>query len=349
MTACRDDSAFFEDGITLRTDLIACKSVGGAGNRNRTNDRGIGVLASRGGINGLSLRIACINSDAECTGLLSQIGISNGVCGSIQNDGNDTAVIGYCGISTCQPAADILVLQTGAVDLDLCHAGVGDGYIRALIEAHRVAIIGYVAGCACLIVGNGKTVVCPNLFGVGELGAVCFVRIKGERYLRARAACGLRSTAITTDAVCVAVSLCGGVSTDVAVCTQRANKGGKAACGAGGGSYGLVVLMLASSGGSYRGSYRGIRGIVLRSAPHYIKACKVIGIGHFRVLQNVQARISAVVTDVADITGYGSGQGVFGSIPSIYGAGGRSNAEVAIVAAGNYVDVLLLTAAVLKG
>ena len=106
---------------------------------------------------------------------------------------------------------------------------------------------------------------------------------------------------------------------------------------------------IGSVGSGLLGRSRGIiRRIATAFSIHRVEASEVVGIFQVGFFQTVHRRMAAIVTNVAVSTCNGSFQCVLGGVPNKYGSSRRRIGEVAVVIARNYIDVLLLSATILK-
>jgi hypothetical protein len=177
---------------------------------------------------------ACsINGDLIGASLLGKARIGEGInCGG-ERYRNYAIVFGGGRSGNVLPGLNVFRLKTGTVYLDLSHTLAFDSQGRACIEAHGVRVIRNVVLRIRLVIGNGDTVLNPNLLAGAEFRAA---RRAGEADINGGSASsggGLCRTASDTLAILVAMAGCGGLRTNVAILALRAGIGGISACRAG--------------------------------------------------------------------------------------------------------------------
>jgi hypothetical protein len=160
MTDLCDDLAVADDLVTVKAMDLSGMSLGGTGSTNSSLECDVRVLAGS-----LGRRTAGINCDAVSTALSGKLGIGDRINGGGELQGNDIAVTGesrICGYAR-YPTVNVFRLKTYAVDLKLYYAGVCNNDLGIRIEASGICIVGYVDIRRRLVVGNGDTVLLPNL------------------------------------------------------------------------------------------------------------------------------------------------------------------------------------------
>ena len=169
------------------TDNQAIRGFAGVGIGIRIGVRiGIGIRSRIGGFTAAGLvgidgaGGVGVNSEAVCTGLCRQAGISIAINGACKGNGHDAIFFRYRSVGNILPALYIVGSKAGAVDLDLGHAGIFDDHFTVLIEAAGIGIIANIGGRTSLVVGDSNTILLPNLLALGVLGAVCLITIKDD-------------------------------------------------------------------------------------------------------------------------------------------------------------------------
>ena len=242
MTDLCDDLAVADDLITVKATDLSGMSLCHAGSTDSTLEGDVGMLAGS-----LGRRTAGINGDAVSTALRRKLGIGDRINGGGELKSNDIAITcqsRFCGC-TRYPTVNVFRLKTYAVDLKPYYAGVCNNDVGALVATNGIRIICHITCGGGLVIGNGYTVLLPNLSRGSKLCSVCGVR-ETDSHHRCR---DLFCSANRAFIVGIAVSVCGNLIVGIFIAAKSACKDGKSIDSTGGSYDYCGVAMIAGGVG----------------------------------------------------------------------------------------------------